>query len=102
MPLLSPSQIHAVLKKEAAPATASGPKTPLKKLLEDANLTPEECLENLASLMRSAESDSTRLRAAETALKLNELLTADAKPDFNVVINIVEGDYEINPILIPR
>jgi hypothetical protein len=72
-------------------------------MLQDSNLTAEEVLENLSSLMRSAEADSTRLRAAETALKLNGLLDVDqARPDFSVTINILDGDYTVNPILIPR
>lgn len=104
MPLISPSQIHAVLQAESgAPRGGHGGKLNLEKELELANLTPREVLENLASLMRSAESDSTRLRAAETSLKLNGLLDSDsARPDFSVTINIVDGDYTVNPILIPR
>lgn len=101
MPLLSPSQIHQVLRQEK-PATPSTPNI-LPKLLENANLTAPEVLENLSSLMRSGESDSTRLRAAETALKLNGLLDSETvRGDFVVNITIVDGEFSLNPILIPR
>lgn len=101
MPLLSPKQIHAVLQAES-PSTRSTD-TSLAKLLENANLSPAEVLENISSLMRSGETDGVRVRAAETALKLNGLLNSDsARPDFSVTINIMDGDFAVNPILIPR
>lgn len=101
MPLLSPNQIHQVLRQEKVETTTSEPKN-LKRLLEDSNLTAPEVLENLSSLLRSAESDTTRMRAAETALKLNGLLNGDVQPDFNITIVIQDSEYSINPILIPR
>lgn len=100
MPLLSPNQIHQVLRNENV-AAVNEPKN-LKKLLEDSNLTAPEVLDNLSSLMRSAEQDSTRMKAAETALKLNGLLSGDTQPDFNVTIIIQDSEFSVNPILIPR
>lgn len=109
MPLLSPSQIHAVLRQEACAQTPSvnGSETlksnQLRKLLEDSNLSAPEVLENLSSLLRSGETDGVRLRAAETALRLNGLLDKDSNAQaFSVVINILDSDFDVNPILIPR
>ena len=114
MPLLSPSQIHEVLRREgqAEPQSAKSPsKDKLAKLLADANLSPEECLENLSSLMRSAEHDTIRLGAVKTALELNQLIEKDgARANFTVNIQInnhIDGEpdlplHAINPILIPR
>lgn len=100
MPLLSPNQIHQVLRNENL--TPSNEPKNLKKLLEDSNLTAPEVLDSLSSLLRSSESDTTRMRAAETALKLNGLLNGDAQPDFNVTIIIQDSEFSVNPILIPR
>lgn len=103
MALLSPNQIHAALKKPDGQTKNLGRKD-LVELLENNNLTPDEILMNLSSLMRSGENDATRLRAAEMGLKLNKLLGDDSqRPDFSVTINIVDGEFtSLNPILIPR
>jgi hypothetical protein len=77
----------------------------IHKLLEDANLSPEEVLENLSSLMRSGETDGIRMRAVETAAKINGLLEKDeVKQDLTVNIIIQDSQFGggINPILIPR
>ena len=106
MPLLSPSQIHSVLKKEIPPPPSlrADPKAHLRQLLDNANLSPEEILDNLSSQMRSAESDATRLGAAKVALQLNGLLDNETQGgNFNVVINIRDTEFnEVNPILFPR
>ncbi len=106
MALLNPRQICEVLKAEAPPPQAhAGRNSKLSDLLEKNNLTADEVLDNLSSQMRSAESDSTRLRAAEIALKLNGLLDNkdDGKANFNVTINIHDTEFsQLNPILIPR
>ena|ERR1035438_6099271 len=103
MPLLSPSQIHAALRP-AQNLAKRGVKTELSELLADNNLSPEEILMNLSSLLRSGENDGVRLRAAEMGLKLNKLLGDDSqRPDFSVTINIVDSEFtSLNPILIPR
>lgn len=104
MPLLSPSQIHQVLNKDQnLKLHSTEGRSNLQKLLHDNNLTPDEVLMNLSSMMRGAESDSTRLRAAETALKLNGLLDTDVeKNNFSVTIIINDSQFGTNPILIPR
>lgn len=102
MPLLDPKQIHAVLQREAIPA-ARRERSDLSQLLEDANLSPSEVLEQLSNVMRCGETEGNRLRAAETALKLNGLLTPEDHRDFTVIINISDSEFgDINPILIPR
>ena|SRR5579862_7404534 len=99
MPLLSPSQIHEVLKTEAP----KGEKKNLQKLLDDNNLSPDDLLMQLSSLTRIAESDGVRIRAIETGLKLNNLLDGDSeRQNFQVNITIVDSQYSVNPILIPR
>lgn len=104
MPLLSPSQIHKVLKECSTAAASKAAVGSLQDLLEKNSLTPDEVLENLSSQMRSAGNDATRLRAAEIALKLNGLLNSDEnRPDFHITINIIDSDFSgVNPILLPR
>lgn len=102
MPLLNPSQIHAVLKETKLSPNEEGERG-LKGLLEDNNLSPAEVLDSLASIMRGGENESVRLRATESALKLNGLLNNNEGvviPHVTIVIN--NGDFELNPILIPR
>ena len=104
MPLLSPSQIHKVLREEGLAGATKAAVGSLQDLLEKNSLTPDEVLENLSSQMRSAENPATRLRAAEIALKLNGLLNSDEnRPDFHITINIIDSDFSgVNPILLPR
>jgi hypothetical protein len=100
MPLLSPSQIHQVLKKTPR---EPGEKKNISQLLEDNNLSPEEVLDNLSAMMRAGDNDSTRLNAAKIALQLNGLLNKDDLAQVpNVVINIIDSNFSVNPILIPR
>ena len=102
MPLISPQQLHSALRQ--APAKELNKRSDLVELLENNNLTPDEILLNLSSLMRSGENDGVRLRAAEMGLKLNKLLGDDSqRPDFQVTINIIDSEFaSLNPILIPR
>lgn len=103
--LLTPNQIHKVIRQAAEPnESPAAVKKQLTKLLEDANLTAPEVLDNLSSMMRSGESDGVRLRAAETALKLNGLLDSDTeKNQFQVAIIIKDSIFgDVNPIVIPR
>ena len=102
MPLLSPSQIHQVLRQELPSKKVEG-KESLEILLENSGLTAPEILESINNLMRCGENDSVRLKAAETALKLNGLLDRDGRETVSVNIIIHDSEYtSINPILIPR
>lgn len=105
--LISPKQLYEVLKEETPRAipTNGGRKGDLSKLLDNANLTAPEVFEHVALLMRGAETESVRMKAAEIGLKLNGFLQTDdeTKRDFNVTIVINDIDHAgINPILIPR
>jgi hypothetical protein len=103
MPLLSPSQIHQVLRQETPLKNTKEEKKELEILLENSGLTASEILESVSNIMRCGDSDTVRLRAAETALKLNGLMERDGHE--NVSVNIIIHDSEftsINPILIPR
>ena len=109
--LITPSQIHQVLKEPTASLT-KGPdregrpdRSALGRLLENANLSPAEVLEHVSILMRSGENDQVKLGAAKVGLELNGLLgdEENAKRDFTVNINIVGAvPGSINQILIPR
>lgn len=102
MPLLSPSQIYKVLQEERSPAIKASERK-LDRLLAESNLTAPEVLDNLSSLMRCGESDAVKLKAAETALKLNGLLEKDfVRQDMSVTIIINDSFHVVNPILIPR
>lgn len=103
--LLNPNQIHQVLKENLPrPQAAQETKNSLSRLLEENNLSPQELLDNLSSMVRSGETDGIRMRAIETGLKLNGLLDKDnEKSEFNVTIIINDGEIgSVNPILIPR
>jgi hypothetical protein len=101
--LLSPSQIHQVIK-ESQPQPDTRVAGELGKLLSKHNLTPDDALERLAGEMNDGANAGIRLRAVETALKLNGLLnSAEMAPDFHVTINILDSEFSgMNPILIPR
>lgn len=101
MPLLDPHQIHEVLQRATERPTRPDREN-LRDLLQRTNLSPEEVLDQLSSIMRTGETEGNRLRAAETALKLNGLLTPEDNRDFTVVINIQDSEFSLNPILIPR
>lgn len=101
MALLDPRQIHEVLSKVSSPVERPEKET-LKELLRRTNLSPEEILDQVSAIMRGGETEGNRLRAAETALKLNGLLTSEDNRDFTIVINIQDSEFSINPILIPR
>jgi len=104
MPKLDPSQIHEVLKQTGIRKSSSPRgKEEIKDLLENNSLGAEDVLDTLGSLMRGAENETTRLRAAEMGLKLNGLLQNDqvAAPSLTIVIRD-KASAEVNPILIPR
>src|SRR5437868_5245128 len=82
--LASPEKIKSLLSSLPAPAEQS-----LSEKLKASGLSPENILDTLSYLMDSADADSTRLRAAETALKVHGLLTQNTSPIVpTVVINI--------------
>jgi hypothetical protein len=101
MPLLSPSQIHQVLR-EHEPATKE-PQGSLEKLLQKSNLTKEEVLEQVAFEMKCGDNSSSRIAAARIGLELNGLGKNDDIKPMNVTIIINDSQFNgYNPILIPR
>lgn len=104
MPLLNPTQIHKVLTDSNILPKRDGSKEQLPSLLADANLSAEEVLEHVSSMMRSGENDGVRLRAAEMGLKLNGLLQDNKNAGFIPITIVINdgGQLDVNPILIPR
>lgn len=112
MPLISPNLINEEIKKVVPMRSANATATQvgavpveLAKLLEDSNLTAEEVLENLSSMMRSGETDAVRMRAIEKGLELNRLTNTkdNTGAQFVVNINILDPNRpDVNPILFPR
>lgn len=99
MPLLNPTQIHQALNPRKTPKSGERSNS---DLLDEAGLSKEEVLLNVASMMRSGETDGVRLKAADTALKLHGMMSADASDVPHVTIVIHDSTLSINPILIPR
>ena len=112
MAILNPSQIHQVLREEAAlrgeilprDKTGAAAAVNLSDLLSKHQLTADDALGELRLMMQSGDSGSVRNKAIETALKLNGLLDTDQnRPDFHVTINILDSEFSMmNPILLPR
>lgn len=99
MPLLQVQQV----KKALAESGVRGSED-VKKLLEIEGLGPSEVIAELGSAMRSAENSHIKLKAIDTALKLNGLMHNNdgvSIPVVNIVINDSEFSGQ-NPILIPR
>ena len=102
MPLLSPSQIHEVLKP-VIPAGQPQSKT-LKNLLDHSGLSQVEIAENIATIMRLGDSDNVKLQAAKLGAQMQEMLDTDESTrQMSVTIVIRDNEnIDINPILIPR
>jgi hypothetical protein len=100
MPLLSPSQIHEVLKEHKPQEIKN---EPLEKLLQRAQLTKEECLEQVRFEMKCGDTSSARIAATKIGLSLNGLDEQDEIKPMNVTIIINDSQFNgYNPILIPR
>lgn len=100
MPLLSPIQINSVLEEAGLSADTV---TDLSVLLRKHNLTPDDTLQILSDIAYGGDSSSIRLRAVETATKINGLVSRDEGINIPIVNIIINGSInEINPILIPR
>jgi hypothetical protein len=99
MPLLSPTAIRDVLKESGLTD-----QTDIKKILEANSLSPNDVIQEVGYILRGGESSAIKLRAAETALKLNGLLNnRDEGPTAPIVNIIINDSANIeNPILIPR
>jgi hypothetical protein len=101
MALLSPNQIHNVMK-EAILAQRDAPES-LSDLLESANIGKRETLNTIGDIMRGADTSATRLGAAKLAAQLNGMIDKDSgiqMPTVNIIIR--DSEFSFNPILIPR
>lgn len=77
----------------------------LPSQLNNAGLGIEGLLENLSTLMVSSQSDHLKLRAIETALKMQGVLKDQAAPppSVSIVIQDAAGQTQgVNPIFLPR
>lgn len=112
MSILNPDQLNQSKIHEVLSASGIGRRAPsdparkeqLPQLLEDANLSPEEILENLSAIIRSGENDSVRLRGIETVAKMHGMLQDNKNVNFAPITIIINdgGVMDVNPILIPR
>ena len=113
-PIKIPADTPAISKEKIQNLLSILPSTSSEKSLSEklkaSGLSPENILDTLSYLMDSADADSTRLRAAETALKVHGLLTQNASPVVPTVVINISGargetnpnDRAVNPILLPR
>lgn len=100
MALLSPQQLHPVLKE----AGLLSDEKDLKSLLDKNGLDKNSIIEEIANVMRGGESGHLRLRAAELGAKMQKMLNDDSSLSLpSVTIVIKDSSFsDINPILIPR
>ncbi len=94
-------QIHSVLRESGLKPKAQ---KNLKDSLDASNLSIEDALCELGTIVRCAESDSTKLAAVKTVLEMHGALNKEAAREIPV-INIVINDathVAVNPILFPR
>lgn len=103
MALLSPTQIHEVLRPSESQVDQKLPKD-LKHLLNKSGLSKEDIAENISSLMRCGETDNVKLQAAKLGAQMQEMLESEETGrTMNVQIIINDSQYAtVNPILIPR
>lgn len=103
MPLLSPSQIHEVLRAESPQEKKTEP-VGISRILNKHNLSNDEIIENLSRLARWGENENVQLSATKTAAELAGLLNKDESgKSMSVTIVINDMQYAtVNPILIPR
>ncbi len=104
MPLLSPLQIHNVLKETSLTTRelSKGEET-LEELLEASSLGKREVLNTVGDLMRGADTSSVRLSAAKLGAQFHGLIDKDngiQMPSLTIVIR--DSEFSVNPILIPR
>ena len=99
MPLLSPISIDRALQE----AGISKPKT-VREALDAAGLAIPDVVERLELIVSNSDSDSTKLRAIESILKMHGALEDSSKQTQSLTIVIQDSDvsFDVNPILLPR
>lgn len=74
----------------------------IDQALEDNNLGIEETIRGIRQVAVNAEKDETRLKAYETAAKLNGMLVDEKGPNIPTVNIIIQGDSgSVNSIFLP-
>ena len=98
MPLLRPD-IDKVLK-----SAGIGDESPISKKMDENNLSLNSTISRLADLTENASSDSVRLNAINTALKMHGALkeSGPAGTQVTIVINDPKSQNNVDPILFPR
>lgn len=100
--LLSPNQIHNVMKETSLRETTRTGES-LDDLLEQSSLGKREVLDTIGSLMRGADTSAVRLNAAKLGAQFHGLIDKDAGIQMPAVTIIIrDSEFSFNPILIPR
>ena len=102
--ILSPNQIHNVLKETALVKRDLQTEESLEEMLDASSLGRREVLNTISDLMRGADSSGVRLSAAKLAGELHGMINAKDQgqqmPSVTIVIR--DSEFSFNPILIPR
>lgn len=101
MPILNP-KIQQILRESGLSGESA--EESLNEKLNASSLSLQDDLDRLATIAANGETDSVKLRAIETSLKLKGALKeAQAQaPIINIVIQDPNAPLGVNPILIPR
>jgi hypothetical protein len=102
--LLSPNQIHNVLKETVLAKKSETTPESLEEMLNESSLGKREVLNTIGDLMRGADSSGVRLSAAKLAGELHGIINSksDGVAMPNVTIIIRDSEFSFNPILVPR
>lgn len=101
MPILKP-EIQAALR---AAGISKSPNGSLEESLDSSGLTLDSSLSTISQIQEFGGSETSRLRAAELALRARGFLKdqSPTAPSITIVINDPgRQENKINPILIPR
>lgn len=103
MPLIDTQNrttIHEIVRETLQ---SQGPQD-MREKLDEAFLSESSLLESLRSIVETGQSDSVRLNAIQTALKMHGSLQERPMtvPTVNITINGTNQVLGVNPILLPR
>lgn len=102
--LLKPEISNAAREvlREAGVLAPSSSKT--SKILSDRGLAVEDLADDLASIIRCADEETTRLRAIELGMKLHGELDGrkDSKGDVSIKFEIHSENVNLNSLFAPQ
>ena len=103
MPLLDTSPSRTTIHEIVRETLRGAEKKDLTDKLDEAFLSESSLLESLRSIVETGQSDSVRLSAIQTALKMHGSLQErpTTAPSVTITINGV-NNTSVNPILLPR